>query len=321
MAVLAGAVSIVALALIFGSTLTLRPRDGIQPIEFQDVAFYSVLGADLAETGTETIYTPSGFTRPEGLPAQTWYHRGEIWLASAAILIFGMAPIDARHFVVLPLLLLAAAALTGTLVRRMTGAASRGAFLWVGRLPFLRRCRCSRASTSIYGTSASSSRSPRTAWPSWPFCSRCTVSRDSAGSAADLDPGHLRRQRCRADLAAHIAIAVLALVGIGFVWTIRVVRSLAVTRRFPVVAPVWRRTFIVTGIAIVTTVGWGLLTGHSVGGSGLSPSVTPFDAAWREAIATTILGAGAFLAIVVAWLMVAGARRSRRICTSARSRS
>ena len=76
------------------------------------------------------------------------------------------------------------------------------------------------------------------------------------------------------------------------------------------VAPVWRRTFIVTGIAIVTTVGWGLLTGHGVGGSGLSPSVTPFNAAWREAIATTILGAGAFLAIVVAWPMV---RRSASI--------
>ena len=58
---------------------------------------------DLAKTGTETIYSPSGFDQIDGLPAQTWYHWGELWLAAAAISIFGMAPLDARHFVVLPL--------------------------------------------------------------------------------------------------------------------------------------------------------------------------------------------------------------------------
>ena len=201
-AVLAGAVFIVALALIFGSTLTLRPRDGIQPIEFQDVAFYSVLGADLAETGTETIYTPSGFSRPEGLPAQTWYHWGEIWLASAAILIFGMAPIDARHFVVLPLLLLAAATLTGTLVRRMTGACVAGRLpLRVARLPL------PGADAAVPGPVLQSvARRPRLhdhrVRPGRGGRStRAVRSRGTERSAADLDPGHLRRQRYRADPA------------------------------------------------------------------------------------------------------------------------
>ncbi len=305
MAVLGCAVFIVAMALIFGSTMTLRPRDGIQPIEFQDVAFYSVLGADLARTGTETIYAPSGFAQLEGLPVQTWYHWGEVWLASAVISVFGMAPLDARHFVVLPLLLLTAAALTGTLVRRVTGTPSRGAFLfgflaclflapmplfpgeyfnlWHASLVF---------GITAYGLAAVAGLlalyclaglgDRRATWALATF----------VGSAAALI------------LPAHIAIAVLALVGVGSVWTIRIAQSLAATRRLPVVARVWRRTFIATGIAIVATVAWGLLTGHGVGGSGLSPSVTPFNAAWREAIATTILGAGALLAIAAAWLKV-----------------
>ncbi len=98
-------------ALLYGSTLVLSPRDGVQPVEFTDEAFYSNLGAELARTGTESIYPPSGFSEIEGLPAQTWYHWGEMWLEAAVITVFGAAPLDARHFVVLPVMLLAAALL------------------------------------------------------------------------------------------------------------------------------------------------------------------------------------------------------------------
>ena len=73
-------VFIVAVALLYGSTLVLSPRDGVQPVEFADEAYYSVLGSDLARTGTETVYSPSGFSEIPGLPAQTWYHWGEMWL-------------------------------------------------------------------------------------------------------------------------------------------------------------------------------------------------------------------------------------------------
>ena len=45
------------------------PRDGVQPLEFMDEAYYAILGADLAETGTETMYSPSGFTRHPGSAA------------------------------------------------------------------------------------------------------------------------------------------------------------------------------------------------------------------------------------------------------------
>ena len=88
-AVLGGAVFVVAVALLYGSTLILSPRDGVQPLEVMDTAYYSILGRDLAQTGTETIYSPSASRRSTGLPDQTWYHWGELWLAAAAITIFG----------------------------------------------------------------------------------------------------------------------------------------------------------------------------------------------------------------------------------------
>ena len=84
---------VVAVALLYGSTLAPSPRDGVQPVEWTDLAFYAVLGRDLATTGTETNTSPSGFTDLPGLPAQTWYHWGELWLASAVITIFGTAPL------------------------------------------------------------------------------------------------------------------------------------------------------------------------------------------------------------------------------------
>jgi hypothetical protein len=103
---------------------------------------------------------------------------------------------------------------------------------------------------------------------------------------------------------AHIVIALLGLVGVGSVWAIRVGQSLLATRRMPVMSQIWRQTFITTGVAVGTTVLWGVLTGHGVGGSGASPSVPPFNAFWRESVAIVTLGGITFLAIAVAWFMV-----------------
>ena len=105
-------------------------------------------------------------------------------------------------------------------------------------------------------------------------------------------------------LPAHIVIAVLGLVGVGSVCVIRLMQSLVATRHLPVVPAVWRRTFAATGIALMATVGWGLVTGHGIGTSGVSPSISPFNAFWRETVATIVICSGAFLAIAVAWFMV-----------------
>ena len=105
-------------------------------------------------------------------------------------------------------------------------------------------------------------------------------------------------------LPAHIVIAVLGLVGdrerLG-----GPDRPVALAnRRLPVVSSIWRRTFIATGVAVVATVAWGVLTGHGVGGSGASPNVPPFNAFWRESVAIVTLGGITFFAIAIAWFMV-----------------
>jgi hypothetical protein len=308
-AVLAGGVFVVALALLYGSTLVQSPRDGVQPLEVMDDAYYSILGADLAKTGTETIYSPSGFAVLDGLPTQTWYHWGEMWLEAAVITVFGTSSLDARHLVVLPLMVLAAAALTGTVVRRMTGSASRGAFLFgflaclfLAPVPFIPGPHFSSWAVglifgiTLYGLSAVSVLlamyglivlgTRNATWALTTF----------VGSAAAMI------------LPAHIVIALLSLVGLGSVWTIRVARSLVATRRLPFVAPVWRRTFIATGIVLVATVTWGLLTGHGAVSGGASAGVTPFNASWQASVAIITLGAGAFLAVAIAWFMVRNER-------------
>jgi hypothetical protein len=71
---LLGAAFVVAVAVLYGSTIAPSPRDGLQPVEFNDEAYYPVLGRDLAMTATETDLSASGFSDLPGLPAQTWYH-------------------------------------------------------------------------------------------------------------------------------------------------------------------------------------------------------------------------------------------------------
>jgi hypothetical protein len=303
LAVFLGAVFVAAVALLYGATMVQSPRDGVQPLEFMDEAFYSILGADLANTGTETIFTPSGLSL-DGFPPQTWYHWGELWLASAVIKLLGTAPLAARHFVVLPVLLLAAAGLTGTLVRRVVGTASLGAFLfgffacvflapvpvipgpffssWAVGLIFgitLYGLATVAALLAIYCLAVLSAR--RDSWALAAF----------AGSAFALI------------VPAHLLIAGLAIVGVGGVWTIRMVQALRTTGRLPAVPAIWRRVVMVSSVAIALTVAWGLLTGHGVGGSGSSASVPAFNPSWRDSILITILGSGAFLAIAAAWVL------------------
>ena len=304
LAALAGGVFIAAIAVLYGATMAPSPRDGVQPIEFKDVAFYAILGRDLATTGTETILSPSGFSDIPGLPAQTWYHWGELWLASAVITVFGTAPLAARYFVVLPVLLLAAATLTGTLVRRMTGTASRGAFffgflacLFLTPVPLIPGPFFDVVlygliyGISTYGLAAvgvllalNGIAVLGTRKPTWALVV-------FAGSAGALI------------LPAHVVIALLALVGVGSVWAIRAAHSVLRTHRLPTVSPIWRVTIIVTVIALGATVAWGLLTGHGLGGDAVSPSVIPFDVSWRYSVAIAALGAGVFMAIPVAWFL------------------
>ena len=57
---------------------------------------------------------------------------------------------------------------------------------------------------------------------------------------------------------------------------------------------------------LVATVGWGLFTGHGLGGSAASSSVAPFNVTWIQLVGITLLGAGILLAIPVAWITARG---------------
>ena len=300
---LASALFVVAVGFLYGVTMAPSPRDGAQPIEFFDVAYYSVLGRNLASTGTESIFSPSGFGELPGLPTQTWYHWGEAWLSASLITVASLDPIFARHYAVLPLILLSGAALTGTLVRRLTGTPTRGAFLfgagsclvlapillpWPG--PFFSKW----ASGLLFGVTQ--------------YGLGLTVAllalyvlagAPSARSSVGLTVFCGAAIACL--LPAHIVLAALALAGLagaGLTWA---VRSAFLDGHLPTVAPVLGRVLIAAAVIGVATGIWGIWTGHGVGASAISPSVSPFNGAWVQTMIRTVLGAGVLLAVPFAW--------------------
>jgi hypothetical protein len=225
------------------------------------------------------------------------------------ISIFGTAPLAARYFIVLPIVLLAAASLSGTLVRRLAGTNSRIAYLF-GFLACL-----FLAPVPLI---------PGPFFSNWAVGMIFGITLYGLGAVAALLALYsltvLSMRKATWSLAcfigsgvafilpAHLAIALLAVVGAAGVWTIRIVQTHVATRRLPIVSKGWQRGLIVTCGAVIATVVWGALTGHSMGGSTTSSGFTssgvaPFNSAWGDSIAIIALGAGLFFAIPVAWLL------------------
>jgi hypothetical protein len=287
---------------LFGSTIAPSPRGGAQPVEFMDEAYYSALAADLNRNGIESITGPSGFDRIEGLPDQVWYHWGEIWTAAAVIRVSGLDPLLARHYVVLPLLLLAAAALTGTLVRRLARTQSRRAFL--------------------FGAAASTFLAPLqllsgSFFAQWPVGLAFGITMYGLGAIAALLSLYviaeidLRRSSPALSLFSgtviaslvptHLIIALLAIAGAGGALLFNSARFLLDERRLPSVPPRWTGVLIVAVTVGSVSVVWGLLTGHELGASGTSALVNPFNQSWVISVTSVALTAGAFYAIPIAW--------------------
>lgn len=304
-AALTGAVLLVAVSLLYGSTIAPSPRGGGQPLEFTDPAYYAVLGSSLVATGTEDSNAESGFGTIPGLPVQTWYHWGEIWLAALVIKVFGSEPMFARNLVVLPLLVLAAAGMTGTVVRRMANTASPRAFAF-GFVTCLFWAPLEVPTPNVF-----------TGWPSG-LVFQITL----YGVAAVAVPVGLYfvaiASRRRATwtlgvfvgatfaflLPAHIVVALLALVGLGSTWALVALQRVVRDRHLPVVHDTWLRPVATGGILLAATAAWGGLTGHALGASGSAPSdIPPFSGVWRQSVAVVIMGAASGLAIPVAWLL------------------
>jgi hypothetical protein len=287
--------------LTYGSTMAPSPRDGVQPVEFMDEAFYSVLGAELSSTGVESIYATSGFAELPKVPTQTWYHWGEIWLQAATITTFELGPMLARHYVVLPIVLLAVALLTGTLVRRLTHDQSRRA-LFVGVLGslFLSPIPVSGvffgywARGGIFGVTMYGLALVIVLLVAYLLL---RVARDDESGSTVLFTSAIVGSL----FPAHIVLAVLGVVGVITAGATRVVLDWRAKTK-PSLDWLPRRLAATTFLVFVATAAWALLTGHGIGASAPSQTVSPFNGAWREAVVETTVASGCFFAIgAVVW--------------------
>ena len=303
---LAGAAFVVFVGLVYGLTIAPSPRGGAQPVEFMDEAYYSVLGADLAETGLESIYSPSGFEQLPGLPTQTWYHWGETWISAAVITIFGIDPVLARHYVVLPPVLLAAAALTGTLVRRLAETTSSRAFLFgaaaclfLAPFPMSGPFFTSWATGLIVGVTSYGLGAVA-------VLLGLNLLAGGATRATTLVQSTFTAAVLASLVPTHIVLATLALVAALSVAALQVVRTVRTPTADSRTSYVGIQTLILTGALVIATVLWGVLTGHGFGTSAASSVVQPFNEAWRTSVVSTAVGAGVLLAIPVALWLVRG---------------
>jgi hypothetical protein len=302
--VLAGAgLFLVLFGLVYGSTMAPSPRDGVQPLESADEAYYSVLSTVLAETGTENVFRSSGFDEIAGQPRQSWYHWGEIWLAAGVTETAPVGPTFARHYVVLPLLLLAIAALSATMFRRLTGVGSRrwqiasgAAGILLAPMPLILGAffswwaRGAVFTISQYGLAAVIALLAitvfldRPARPSWPW---------------SLFVGTLAASL----LSAHIVVLLVGAAGVAGVWILRSFDHVVRTRGLLSVPVAWRRAVASAAFVGVATIVWGALTGHGIAGTASSSGITPFGGFWPEAVVTTAITGGVFLTIpLAAWL-------------------
>jgi hypothetical protein len=290
-------------ALLYGSSIALQPRDGSQPVEFMDEAFYSVLGRDLNDTGLEWAFSPAGFGELRDTTPQTWYHWGELWLAAGVRRVFGTSAIDARHFVALPIVLLAVACMVGAFVQRFSRSPRRAAFLFgvaaclvLAPFPWLLGPNMPRwevgyaLGITTYGMAAI---------PVLLLAYRLLLPSRALGWPQPLVVGSTYALLLPVHIVA-FGLATLAL-GCGVVWLVATARWTSVRREVPISMS---RTGFVALLVTVATVAWGLLTGHGVGGVATSGGVEPFGEVWRQSILAFIVGAGILFApLVAAWVL------------------
>jgi hypothetical protein len=282
--------------IIYGTTISPSPRDGLQPLAFFDEAYYSVLSADLASTGRESIFSPSGFDALAGLPDQTWYHWAELWLGAAVIQATGISPMHARHLVVLPLLLLASATLAGSLIRRLARRESTeffllGAFamLFIAPIPvslgaaFDWWARGLVFSITVYGLAVVVALLGLYAIVVRPNGERPWSNALMIGAIAG------------AGIATHIAIAAVAVVAVAAMASSFVLRTRSIGTLWAT-AVSERRVVVAVVTTSVATIGWGIATGHGLGATGSVAGVGSFEPTWQRAVLFAALGGGTLLA-------------------------
>jgi hypothetical protein len=289
--------------LLYAATMAPSPRDGFQPVEFMDEAFYSILARDVVDTGRETYITPSGFADLAGVPPQLWYHWGEIWLTGIVDAASGIGPLFARHLVVLPILVLSAATLMGAL------AASRLRSRPRPRWPPLIGAACCLALAPLP--------LPITYFSSWSTGQLFAVTTYGLGLVIValvlflLVSRPIRSPRTTqvafvgsavaSLLPAHILIALLGVGGAVAGSAIQAASARRSTGAWPRPTSSAVRFVLAGALAAATTFAWGTATGHGLWSPGAASEVRPFNADWAASLAATLLVSLAFVCIPIAW--------------------
>ena len=290
--------------IVYGVTIAPSVRDGVQPMEFMDQAFYSVLGVQLQATGVESVYLPAGFGALPGLPERSWYHWGEMWLAAVALEVPGVSPMQARHAIVLPLLLLSSACTVGALAARLVASARRSeAFLFaafgmltIAPVPLVLGdhfdwwARPIGFTVTQYGL----------AFVVAAIALHAIVTSSRSGST--LGRSIAFGAIAAALVASHVLIAAMAAVAVGTSAAFQIVTD---RTRMDWLRDrgVWS-SVIACVIAGAATIGWGMLSGHGFASDGVLQGVPPFATAWQRSIILSAVGAGAIcLGLVAAALL------------------
>ena len=295
-----GAIALVGIGLLLAAALAPSPRDGLQPIDSMDAAFYAVVGRDLAASGVETWASPSGFDSLPGLPRQMWYHWGELWLAGVVGQVSGTPPMLARHVVVLPILLVACMALLAGLARAAFPSSMRPhgpIFLGTASCLFL----------SPIPSSA-------TYFSSWPVGLLLGITSYGLAAAVSflvaylavtdrLHASSMGQLLVVATLAAsliplHVLIAVICACALATALVLSIVAT--GTRRRWGPATERQRVAAAAGAASLAAAGWGFATGHGLPAIPVSETVPAFNEHWRSSVAALAVGSVGFAVVPVA---------------------
>lgn len=300
-----GAVSVAFLlgaGLLFGSTIAPSARDGVAPAANLDVAYYTSLQVGLAKTGSEGQWFASGFDHIAAPHQRDWYHWGEVWLAEMFTQVLGVSPMVARHYVVLPLLLLALGSLGGVVTRRLANGAPHSLAYGVAAVLLL---------APVPITPIESYGGPP------PLLFHITTNGIGAVVILFVTGLLLRLQdRPRAPggllfggamvaaiLPMNVVLAPLALAAgsaSAIVWALRFWLK---DRSLPSVSREWKRTLAIAAALTIATIAWGLITDHGFKDLAANFTPSPFGYFWFAVVTQTIIAGFLLFAVPAVWFL------------------
>jgi len=298
------AAALIAISVVYGTTIAPSPRDGVQPLDFADSAYYSVLSRDLARTGIESGYSPSGFDVIPGLAPQFWYHWGELWLAAGLIEGLGLDATVARHFVVLPVLVIAVAWMVGCTTQRLLGRDRWSDFV-LGAAGSVLLAPLPTHAATYFGSVARGSLFGITTYGLGLLVVAVTLYLIVTSTKDRAERDAFTGVTAATLLPAHIALAMVTLAASLLLGALVVARQWWRRRRIEVDRRVWRIS-AAAFLAVAATVIWGTITGHGLAGG--ETFGAPFGLRWLDTVLLVALGGGVFLVLPIALVVARGSR-------------